>query len=88
MIARKLRAFERNNDYDGSYVHELLALDLGAFLKFEAATKLGSFRKDVPRDVYFGATQTRTRRENLARILLSQSRIETGSANLTVGISK
>ena len=44
MIARKLHAFERNNNYDGSYLHELLALDLGAFLKFEAATKLGTFR--------------------------------------------
>jgi hypothetical protein len=58
MIDRKLRAFEREHDYDASHMHEVLALDLGAFLKFGFATAIGKYRKDVPLDVYFGATLT------------------------------
>jgi hypothetical protein len=58
MMDRKLRAFERKHSYDASYLHEVLDLDVGAFLKFGFATNLGGYRKDVPPDVYFAATLT------------------------------
>jgi hypothetical protein len=58
MIRRKLAAFEREHDYDASYMREVLATDLGAFLKFARATAIGTYRKDVPLDVYFAVTLT------------------------------
>jgi hypothetical protein len=58
MIHRRLRRFEKAHGYDGSYMHEVLDLDLGAFLKFGRAIALGSYRKDVPADGYFAAVLT------------------------------
>jgi len=58
VIHRRLRAFERAHGYDGSYMHEVLETDLGAFLKFGRATGLGTYRKDVPAEVYAAATLT------------------------------
>jgi hypothetical protein len=58
MIHRKLSAFEREHGYDASYMHEVLATDLGAFLKFARATAIGTYRKDVPLDLYFAAGLT------------------------------
>jgi len=55
LIRRRLSAFERENDYDASYLREVLATDLSAFLQFARATALGKYRKDVPVDVYFAA---------------------------------
>jgi hypothetical protein len=55
-IHRKLRAFEREQKYDASYIHEVLDTDREAFMKFMGATRMGRYRKDVPVDVYFGAT--------------------------------
>jgi hypothetical protein len=52
LIHRRLSAFERAHGYDASYMHEVLATDLGAFLRFGRATGLGAYRKDVPADVY------------------------------------
>jgi len=52
LIHRKLRAFERAHGYDGSYMHELLDTDVLAFLKFARATKLSTYRKDVPYAAY------------------------------------
>jgi hypothetical protein len=57
-LHRKLRAFERENGYDASYLHEVLDADLGAFLKFTRATGLGTYRKDVPADVWVAAGLT------------------------------
>jgi len=57
-IRRKLEAFERQHGYDASYMHEVLDIDLAAFLKFSRATALGAYRKDVPADVYCGASLT------------------------------
>lgn len=57
-MRRKLAAFERAHGYDASYLHEVLKTDLGAFLKFTKATELGSYRKNVPQDVYFAAKLT------------------------------
>jgi hypothetical protein len=58
MIRRKLRAFEREHDYDASYMHEVIATDFGAFFKFGLATSIGTYRKDVPADVYFATGLT------------------------------
>jgi hypothetical protein len=58
MIHRKMRAFEKARGYDAAYMHEVLDLDLGAFLKFGRATALGSYRKDAPADAYFAAALT------------------------------
>ena len=52
LLHRKLAAFEREHEYDASYMHEVLDTDLRAFLKFGLATGLGAYRKDVPGDVY------------------------------------
>ena len=58
MFRRKIAAFEREQGYDASYLREVLALDTGAFLKFGLATSIGSYRKDVPRDVYAASQLT------------------------------
>jgi hypothetical protein len=58
MLHRKLRAFEREHDYDASYMHELLDTDLDAFLKFGRAVGVGAYRKDVPAEVYMAAGLT------------------------------
>ena len=58
LIHRKLRGFEKAYGYDGSYMHEVLDLDVGAFLKFGRATALGGYRKDAPADGYFAAVLT------------------------------
>lgn len=58
MIHRKLSAFEREHGYDASYMHEVVDRDVGAFLKFARATGLGSYRKDVPKDVHIAAGLT------------------------------
>ena len=58
MIRRKLRAFEREHDYDASYMHEVLDTDVRASVAFARATGLGEYRKDVPADVYTAAALT------------------------------
>ena len=58
MIRRKLAAFEREHGYDASYMHEMLTIDLGAFLKFARATGIGAYRKDAPLAMYFAAGLT------------------------------
>ncbi|MFO0611794.1 MAG: hypothetical protein U0414_04340 [Polyangiaceae bacterium] len=52
-IGRKLAAFEREFDYDMSYARDVLAADLGAFMKFARAAELSGYRKGVPADVAF-----------------------------------
>jgi hypothetical protein len=55
LIRNRLNAFERKYGYDVSYMRELLDIDMGAFLAFARATKIGNYRRDVPRDVYWAA---------------------------------
>lgn len=57
-LHRKLRAFERANNYDAAYMHEVLDIDTRGFLTFARAIKLNAYREDVPRDVYAGAGLT------------------------------
>jgi hypothetical protein len=58
MVRWRLKAFEKAHDYDASYMHEVLDVDVDAFFKFARATGLGSYRKDVPLEVYFAAQLT------------------------------
>lgn len=58
MFHRQLRTFERQHDYDASYLHEVVDTDVGAFMRFGFATSLGAYRKDVPKDAYFAAALT------------------------------
>lgn len=57
-IHGKLRAFEREHDYDASYMHEVLETDLDAFMKFGRAARLSEYRKDVPAEVHAAAGLT------------------------------
>jgi hypothetical protein len=57
-IHRKLRTFERAHGYDASYMHEVLEADPTAFLKFMRATGVGTYRKDVPVEVWTAASLT------------------------------
>jgi hypothetical protein len=52
-IERRLQSFERSFDYDMGYARAILAADTRAFLAFGKVMALSSYRKDVPRDVYF-----------------------------------
>ena len=56
IIRRKLAAFERAYGYDAAYMRDLLDTDLGAFMAFARACKLGQYRKDVPREVWMAAS--------------------------------
>jgi hypothetical protein len=58
LIRRKLAAFERERGYDATYLREMLDTDFRAFLKFARAINLGTYRKDVPLDVYFATMLT------------------------------
>lgn len=58
LIHRKLRAFEREHRYDASYMHEVVDTDLLAFRKFAAATRLSTYRRDVPPEVFVAAALT------------------------------
>jgi formate dehydrogenase assembly factor FdhD len=57
-LHRKLRAFERGQGYDASYMHEVLDADTEAFMKFARATSLGRYQKDVPTEVRVAAGLT------------------------------
>src|SRR5882672_8553605 len=58
LIRNRLAAFERAHAYDASYMREILAADTRAFLKFARVAGIGSYRRDVPLDVYYGAKLT------------------------------
>ena len=48
LMKRGIAAFERQWNYDASYVHELIETDPRAAWMFQRATSLGKYRKDVP----------------------------------------
>src|SRR3954471_15528132 len=55
LIRNRLRAFERKYGYDVTYMRELLGTDCRAFVAFARATKIGEYRRDLPREVYWAA---------------------------------
>ena len=63
-MRRGVAAFERQWNYDASYVHELIAADPRAAWMFQRATSLGKYRKDVPADAWAAAAITAVRRED------------------------
>lgn len=54
LIRNRIDAFERKLGYDMSYVREMLATDRKALMKFMKATQLGTYTRDIPRDVHWG----------------------------------
>jgi hypothetical protein len=64
LMHRGVAAFERQWNYDASYVHELIDADPGAARKFQRATSLGKYRKDVPVDALAAAAITAVRHED------------------------
>jgi len=55
ILRNRLRAFEREWEYDMSYARALLDADVRAFLAFAKAQGMGRYRKDIPRDVGYAA---------------------------------
>lgn len=51
-IRRQLRAFERDFNYDASYMHHVLDTDAKAFMRFARAATGLKYRKDVPIDLW------------------------------------
>jgi len=58
LMKRQIDAFERDYQYDASYVRYMLTADTGAFLRFARVNGLAQYRKDIPRDVLFAAKLT------------------------------
>jgi len=58
LIRRRLAAFERDFDYDLTYVRSLLDTDMAAFRKFAAISGMAHYRRDVPVDVCCAAGLT------------------------------
>jgi hypothetical protein len=63
-IKRKLKNFERQYDYDMSYVHDMVDTDLGAAMRFSKLEGMTSYRKDVPMDAWFAAKIAATLHED------------------------
>jgi hypothetical protein len=64
LMRRGVRAFERQWNYDASYVHEMIEADPRAGWMFQRATSLGKYRKDVPADALAAAAITAVRHED------------------------
>jgi hypothetical protein len=64
LLRRRLAAFERDFDYDVSYVREILAADTGAALRFGRIQALGQYCRDLPRDAWYAATLAATMAED------------------------
>jgi hypothetical protein len=55
LIRNRLDAMESELHYDLSYIRDVLDIDLGAFMRFMRVTKLSSYRRDLPLDVWHAA---------------------------------
>lgn len=64
LLQRGIRAFERQWEYDASYLHEMAEVDPRAVWKFQQATSLGKYRRDVPSAALFAAGITAVRYED------------------------
>ncbi len=58
LIRNRLKAFEKTYGYDVTYMRELLDTDSRAFWQFARVTNISRYRRDVPKDVYYGAKLT------------------------------
>ena len=64
LMHRGIATFERQWNYDASYVHEMVEADPRAARMFQRATGLGKYRKDVPAEALFAAGITAVRHED------------------------
>ena len=64
LMRRGIAAFERQWNYDASYVHDMIEADPRAAWMFQRATSLGKYRKDVPADALAAAAITAVRHED------------------------
>ena len=64
LMRKGIAAFERQWNYDASYVHELIDADPRAAWMFLRAATLGKYRKDVPADALAAAAVTAVRHED------------------------
>jgi hypothetical protein len=64
LMRRGLAAFERQWNYDASYMHEMVEADPRAAWRFQRATSLGKYRRDVPVDALAAAAITAVRHED------------------------
>jgi hypothetical protein len=64
LLNRAVRSFERQWDYDASYIHDMIDADPRAAWKFQQAAALGKYRKDVPPEAWAAAALTAVRHED------------------------
>jgi hypothetical protein len=64
LMHKGIAAFERQWQYDASYVHDIIDADPRAAWMFQRAVALGKFRRDVPADALFAAGITAVRSED------------------------
>jgi hypothetical protein len=64
LIRNRLAAFERKTGYDASYMRELLATDTRAFWRFAKFNGISTYRRDVPKELYYAVKLTGTLAED------------------------
>jgi hypothetical protein len=64
LMHRGVARFERQWNYDASYVHEMIDADARAAWMFQRAASLGKYRKDVPVDALAAAAITAVKHED------------------------
>lgn len=64
LIRRKIDAFERDYAYDTDYLRDVLGASVQATMLFAKATRLGDYRKDLPKDAWYAAKLVTTRSED------------------------
>jgi hypothetical protein len=60
LIKNRLAAFQNKFGYNVDYARQILDADAGAFFRFARLSGLSSYRRDVPRDVYYATKLTST----------------------------
>jgi hypothetical protein len=55
LLRRRMKAFEKEYDYDLSYAREILEISTRAAFKLGRVMGFGNYREDVPRDASFAA---------------------------------
>jgi hypothetical protein len=63
-LRRAIDKFERDWNYDASYIRDMIDASPRAAWLFSRATKLGQFRRDVPLEPWFAAGLTAVRHED------------------------
>jgi hypothetical protein len=64
LMQRGIAAFERQWNYDAAYLHEMVEVDPRAAWRFQRATSLGKYRRDVPVSALAAAGITAVRHED------------------------